>query len=284
MAGIRPERWWDRSGATLTATSGSYGDLMRRHQEQPSRGFVVSALICAGMVVLSGSLQGCSGDDGTPTATPTPWPDELTPTPSATPIPLQLDDGTYTLFSLYALGIKPKGSDITYILKPQGTAILTAGALTGSVKWGIYAGSDAYASCTATCYYEETITGEYDGSIYPSVGCVDCGTYYSVHLAPPATTDCSTDALNALLDTNADGVVSSTEASHVDQWGFSPTSEGDYPPAWTEFPNWTSLESSLEYYSVPYAAWSRQWHSSSSAYLPLYALYPVALPEPCAQP
>lgn len=282
MAGFWPERWWDRSSPIVMITGERCGRVMRARADEPSRGFVVSALICAGMVTLSGGLQGCSGGDGTSTGTPTPWPDEITPTPSVTPEPLQLEDGTFTLFSLYSLGIEPKGSDITYILKPQGTATLAAGVLTGSVKWGIYAGNDAYASCTATCYYEEAISGEYDGSIYHSVGCVDCGTYYSVHFTPPASSDCSTDALNALLDTNKDGVVSATESTHVDQWGFSPTGEGQYPPAWMAFPNWSSLESSLEYYEVPYAAWSRQWHSSSSAYLPLYALYPVALPEPCA--
>lgn len=225
---------------------------------------------------------GCGAAEESPTPDVSATPEGPTPTPTVTPEPLQLTDGNYTFYSVYALSVKPKGSETTYVLKPYGTGDIASDTLSGTIRWRIFANSTDYGQCNEVCIYEETVTGQYDGSIYHSEGCVNCQTYYAVQFAPPASNDCTAEALNALLDSNDDGTIASTELNHVDQWGFSPLSDGQYPPAWTEFSSWEGLKASLETYDVPYAAWSRQWHTASAAYLPLYALYPVSVPEPCA--
>lgn len=252
------------------------------------------ALMRLGIVMLGGSLlaactTGSSGEDDDDVS-PTPFQTFETPTPAATPVPIVVKDGTWSLNGIYLITVTLKGTETSYVLNPQGYASTVDGTVMGSITWTVYASKTDYPN-SPLCTYVENITGDPDSSIYPSVGCVNCGIYYTINLTPPGETTCDASAIQAILDSNSDGQVSDKETTHADQWGFSDLSGGQYPPAWTELSSWDptgangedlfGLKDSLECYDVPYAIWSRQWHTSSAAYLPLYATYPSPLPSGC---
>lgn len=233
-------------------------------------------------------LVGCGGGAADDSPTPTAYPDYPTSTPMATPEPITVADADYTFYSYYTLKVTPVGSSEPWYLSPNGVISAASGQLSGSMTWTLYASAEDRANGVVACKYTEAVSGAVDTSVYPSVSCEDCGVYYKVSFAPPAEHTCPAAGLLALLDENGNGEVAEAELSHSDTVGFALLSTEQYPSAWASLSSWDpadefGLKDSIECYGANYSAWSRRWHTDSSAYTPLFALYPAPFPTQCVE-
>jgi len=239
--------------------------------------------LLSGVLALSVAiLSGCSAYENTEPyvdypglGEPSPTPDS-SPTPEPTPWPLTLDAGDYELWNAYAF---PQSDG--YVLEPTGSATVADGVLMGELLWLIYQGLDEYAEAQVLCAYVQAYRGEPDIRVEVNPDCVGCEAYYLMAFEPATEStigadyaECDEVALELLLDSNGDGVISDDELETFDWWGLSDISEGDYPEKWAESDLWlTDNEPFLTENEAHYAVWSFRWATSETDYLPIFALY-----------